>query len=178
MKNFKSLLLIAVFTLSVIGVTNAQKIGHVDIRRVLNNMSESRALESNLQKIAKTSKDEIDGLRKDYFNKRNKYQAEAEKQTEDTNKKRAQELASDEAKINQALKFAQQDIAEREAKGMAPIEKKLRKALEEVADSKGIIYVFDASSLLIKKGEDLYDDLKVKLNLLKDRPKPKQPQGN
>jgi outer membrane protein len=44
MKNFKTLLLIAVFTLSVAGATNAQKIGHVDYHRVIDNMPETRAL--------------------------------------------------------------------------------------------------------------------------------------
>ena len=33
MKNFKTLLLIAVFTLGLAGVTNAQKIAHVDYQR-------------------------------------------------------------------------------------------------------------------------------------------------
>ena len=59
MKNLKTLLLIAVFTLSFGGVANAQKVAHVDFERVVSNMSEKRALFADLDKKAKTMKDDI-----------------------------------------------------------------------------------------------------------------------
>ncbi len=50
--------------------------------------------------------------------------------------------------------------------GLVPIIEQARKAIEDVAASKAIVYVLDASvgkGLLVKKGEDLYAAVKAKL---------------
>ncbi len=177
MKNLKSLLLIAVFTLGVGSVVNAQKIAHIDYQRVIDNMPETRAAEAKLEKIGKTHQADIVGLATKLDAKIKKYQAEQGSQTDDTNKKRAEEVKKDNLQYEKARRFAYEDIEERRAKDIVPIIAKAQKAIEEIAASKGILYVFDAKSLIVKKGEDLYEAAKAKLGLLKDRPKPQPKQG-
>ncbi|SHM82526.1 OmpH family outer membrane protein [Polaribacter sp. KT 15] len=174
MKNFKTLLLIAVFTLGVAGVANAQKIGHVDYQRVIDNMPETRALSTTLEKLGKSYQNEIEGLKKKLEAKVQKYTAEQATQTEATNKQRAQEVQVDKARFDQAQQAAYQEMQKKQADGLKPIVEKAEKAIESAAASKGILYVLDAKSLIVKKGEDLYSAVKAKLGLLKDLPKPQQ----
>ena len=57
-------------------------------------------------------------------------------------------------------------MQKKQADGLNPIIEKAKKAVEDVAASKGIVYVLDASmgkGLLVKKGEDLFNAVKAKL---------------
>ena len=72
MRKLKSLLLVAILTLGMSGVANAQKVGHV-VKRVIANMPETRALSVELEKITKTYKDDIDGMKKKFDDKIKKY---------------------------------------------------------------------------------------------------------
>ncbi len=177
MRKLKSLLLVAFLALGMSGVANAQKTAHITYERVIANMPETRALQAELAKITKTYKDDIDGMKKKLDDKIKKYTAEQATQTEDINRQRAQEVQADNARIQQAEQAAYQDIQEKQNTKLQPIVAKARKAIEEIAKSKGILYVLDASAgrgLLVADGEDLYDAAKAKLGLLADvkRPEP------
>ena len=169
MKNFNTLLLIAVFTLGVNGFSNAQKIGHVDYQRVIDNMPETRALGTTLEKLGKSYQTEIEGLKKKLDAKVQKYTAEQATQTETTNTQRAQEVQQDKARFDQAQQAAYQEMQKRQAQDLEPIVLKAENAIKAIAATKGILYVFDAKSLIVKEGEDLYSAATTKLNLLKDR---------
>ncbi|MGY8938639.1 MAG: OmpH family outer membrane protein [Flavobacteriales bacterium] len=169
MKNFKTLLLIALFTLGVNGFSNAQKIGHVDYQRVIDNMPETRALGTTLEKLGKSYQTEIEGLKKKLDAKVQKYTAEQATQTETTNTQRAQEVQQDKARFDQAQQAAYQEMQKRQAQDLEPIVLKAENAIKAIAATKGILYVFDAKSLIVKEGEDLYSAATTKLNLLKDR---------
>jgi outer membrane protein len=138
-------------------------------------MPETRALQAELAKITKTYKDDIDGMKKKLDDKIKKYTAEQAQQTEDANKQRAQEVQVDNSRIQQAEQAAYQDIQEKQNTKLAPIIDKARKAIQEIAKAKGILYVMDASAgrgLLVSDGQDLYNDVKAKLGLLADVKKP------
>ncbi|RCS26590.1 OmpH family outer membrane protein [Polaribacter sp. WD7] len=166
MKNLKTLLLIAVFTLGVGGVANAQKLGHIDFEKLVAAMPATNSLKADMEKLGKTYQDEITGMEKKLEDTRKKYIAESKSQTDETNAKRAQEMQQEGLKIEQARRFAYQDMQKKQADELQPIIEKAQKAIEEVAAAKGITYVFDASpgkGLLVKKGEDIYNAVKAKL---------------
>ena len=166
MRNLKKLLLIAVFTLGVGGVTNAQKFGHVDFEKLVAEMPETKALKLAVEKLGKTYQDEITGMEKKIEAKIKKYNAEAATQTKETNEKRAIEVQQDRAQWEKARQIAYQEMQKKQADGLNPIIEKAKKAVEDVAASKGIVYVLDASmgkGLLVKKGEDLFNAVKAKL---------------
>ena len=176
MRKLKSLLIVAFLALGMSGVANAQKVGHVNLERVIANMPETRALQADIAKTTKTYKDDIDGMGKKFEAKYKKYSAEQASQTEEVNKQRAEEIQNERNRIVQAEKAAVQDIQEKQQKGLIPILQKAEKAVNEVASEKGLLYILDASAgkgLLVAKGEDVYDALKAKLGLLPDQ---KQPQ--
>ena len=178
MRKLKSLLLVAFLTLGMSGVVNAQKVGHVIYERVIANMPETRALQA---KITKTYKDDIDGMKKKLQDKVKKYTAEQAQLTEDSNKQRVEEVQADNSRIQQAEQAAYQDIQEKQNNKLIPIVDKARKAINEVAKAKQILYVLDASAgrgLLVSDGEDLYDAVKEKLGLLEDVKQPTAPAKN
>ena len=166
MKNFKKLLLIAVFTIGLGSVANAQKVGHIDFEKLISEMPETKTLSADAEKLAKTYQTEIEELGKKLQAKMEKYRAEGATQTETTNKQRGQEIQQDQARYEQARQAAMQDMQKRQAEGLNPIIEKAQKAIQDVAAEKGIEYVLDASigkGLLVKKGTDLFVAVKAKL---------------
>ena len=167
MKQFKKLLLIAVFMLGVGGVANAQKIGHIDTAKLVQEMPDTKKANSELQKIEKTYKDEIETSIKAYQTKLQKYSAEEKAQTPETNARRKAELQSDATKIQQAQQIAQQELQKKEIELKNPIYEKAQKAIQEVAAAKGLVYVFNSAPggglIVFEKGVDIYDAVKAKL---------------
>jgi len=175
MRKLKSLLIVAFLALGASGVANAQKVGHVNLERVIANMPETRALQSEIAKITKTYKDDIDGMGKKFEAKYKKYSAEQASQTDDVNKQRAEEIQNERNRIVQAEQAAVQDIQEKQQTKLIPILQKAEKAIKEVAKAKGLLYILDGSAgkgLLVADGTDIYNDLKVKLGLLPDQKRP------
>ncbi|WP_296634692.1 OmpH family outer membrane protein [Polaribacter sp.] len=166
MKNFKSLLLIAVFTLGFGGVANAQKSGHIDFEKLVAEMPATKKLKLDIEKLGKTYQDEVEGMAKKLDAKMKKYTQEQNTQTKEINEIRAKEVQQENQRYEQLRQTAYQDMQQKQADGLKPIVEKAQKAIEEVAAAKGILYVFDASmgkGLLVKKGEDLYAAVKAKL---------------
>ncbi|MGK0414384.1 MAG: outer membrane protein [Polaribacter sp.] len=166
MKNFKTLLLIAVFTLGLGGVANAQKMGHIDFEKLVAEMPQTTKLKLDIEKLGKTYQDEVEGMAKKLDAKMKKYTAEQPSQTKEINEIRAQEVQQENARYEQLRQTAYQDMQKKQAEGLQPIIETAQKAIDEVATSKSILYVFDASmgkGLLVKKGEDLYAAVKAKL---------------
>jgi outer membrane protein len=166
MRNLKSLLLIAVFTLGLGGVANAQKMGHIDFEKLVAEMPATKQLKADIEKLGKTYQDEIEGMAKKLDAKMKKYTAEQNNQTKEINEIRAKEVQTDNQRYEQLRQTAYQEMQKKQAEGLKPIIEKAQKAIEEVAATKGILYVLDASvgkGLLVKKGEDLYAAVKAKL---------------
>lgn len=166
MRNFKTLLLIAVFTLGLGGVANAQKFGHIDFEKLVAEMPQTTQLKQDIEKLGKTYQDEIEGMGKKLDAKIKKYQAEQNTQTKEINETRALEVQQENQRYENLRQTAYQEMQKKQAEGLNPIIEKAQKAVEDVAAAKGIVYVFDASvgkGLLVSKGEDLYAAVKTKL---------------
>lgn len=175
MRKLKSLLIVAFVAIGTSGVANAQKVGHVNLERVIANMPETRTLQTEIAKYTKTYRDDLASMGKKLEDKIKKYQAEGATQTEDVNIQRGQEVQGERARLAQAEQAAMEDITEKQQKGLIPILQKAEKAVNAVASEKGLVYILDASAgkgLLVAKGEDIYDALKVKLGLLPDQKRP------
>jgi outer membrane protein len=167
MKNLKTLLLIAVFTLGINGAVNAQKVAHINAEQLIAAMPQTKALQAEMEKLQKTYKDEITGMAKKLEAKIQKYTAEQATQTQTVNEQRAQEVQQERARIQQAEQAAYQDMQKRQGEKLNPILELAQKAIKDVAADKGIIYVLDASAgkglLVFEKGENIFDAVKAKL---------------
>lgn len=167
MKHFKTLLLITVFTLGLGGVANAQKFGHIETDKLIAGMPATKAMQVELEKMQKTYKDEITAMAKKYEEKLKKYGAEEKAQTPETNAKRQAEVQQDRSRLAQAEQFATQEMQKKYQEKLKPILEKAQKAIKDVADAKGLAYIFDASAgkglIVFDKGVDIYDAVKAKL---------------
>jgi len=167
MKHFKTLLLIAVFTLSISGVANAQKFGHIETDKLIANMPATKTMQAELEKMQKTYKDDLTTLAKKYEDKLKKYGAEQKAQTPETNAKRQAEVQQERQRLAQAEQFATQEMQKKYQEKLKPILERAQKAIKEVAAEKGLAYIFDASAgkglIVFDKGVDIYDAVKAKL---------------
>jgi outer membrane protein len=167
MKQFKKLLLVAVFMLGVGGVANAQKIGHVDTAKLFQEMPGTIKMKAELEKMSKTYRDDIGALEKKLQDKLKKYEAEAKAQTPETNAKREAEVRQEAARIQQAKQFATQELQKKEAELSNPLILKAQKAIKDVAADKGLTYIFNSAPggglIVFDKGIDIYTAVKAKL---------------
>lgn len=167
MKHLKTLLLVAIFTVGLGGVVNAQKIAHINTDKLLAEMPETKALKTELEKLRTTYRNDIEGMFKKFEAKVKKYEAEGKTQTQEVNQQRAIEVQQDRQKMAQAEQTMNQEMGKRYQEKTVPILKKAEDAIKAVAAEKNIVYVFDASPgkglLVFDKGEDIYNAVKAKL---------------
>ena len=167
MKHLKTLLLVAIFTVGLGGVANAQKIAHINTDKLLAEMPETKALKAELEKLRTTYRNDIEGMFKKLEAKVKKYEAEGKTQTQEENVKRAQEVQLDRQKIAQAEQTMNQEMAKRYQEKTLPILQKAEDAIKAVAAEKGFVYVMDASPgkglIVYDKGEDILAAVKAKL---------------
>ena len=167
MKHFKTLLLVAIFTIGLSGVANAQKTAHINTDKLLAEMPETKALKAELEKLQKTYRDDIEGMFKALEAKVKKYEAEGATQTQEENQKRAVEVQQDRAKIAQAEQTMSQEMQKKYQQKTIPILEKAQQAIKDVAAAKGIVYVLDAAPgkglIVFDKGEDIFGAVKAKL---------------
>ena len=167
MKHFKTLLLVAIFTIGLGSVANAQKTGHINTDKLLSEMPATKQMKAELEKLSKTYRDDIEAMVKKLQAKVKKYDAEGKSQTQEVNQKRAIEVQQDRQKIGQAEQAASQEMQKKYQEKTLPILKKAEQAIKDVAAAKGIIYVFDSAAgkglIVFEKGEDIYGAVKAKL---------------
>ena len=167
MKHFKTLVLVAIFTIGLGGVANAQKTAHINTDKLLSEMPATKSMKAELEKLNKTYRDDIEAMYKTVQAKMKKYEAEGKSQTQEVNQKRAIEIQQDRQRISKAEQAAGQEMQKKYQEKTLPILKKAEQAIKDVAAAKGIIYVFDAAPgkglIVYDKGEDIYDAVKAKL---------------
>ena len=167
MKHLKTLLLVAIFTIGLGGMANAQKTAHINTDKLLAEMPATKSMKAELEKLNKTYRDDIEAMYKKLEAKIKKYEAEGKSQTQEINQKRAVEVQQDRLRITKAEQSAGQEMQKKYQEKTLPILKKAEDAIKAVASEKGIIYVFDATPgkglIVSDKGEDIYGAVKAKL---------------
>lgn len=165
MKNLKSLVLVAVLTLGINSIAQAQKVAHINFQELVATMPATVKLQADLEKLGKTYGDEITTAQKALKAKIDKYTAEEVSQTQAQNEARIKEVQVDQAKIQKLQQVAQQELQQKEAAALEPIVKSAKEAINAVAKAKGIVYVLDKQALLVSEGEDLLPAVRKKLGI-------------
>ena len=165
MKNFRTLLLIALITLGFNTVQAQAKVGHISTDLLISLMPETKALNTELEKLSKTYESELKAEEAKYGAKLKKYQAEQASQTDEVNQQRAAEVQQDQQNLYQASQIAREDITKKRNEKLKPILEKAKKAIDEVATAQGFTYVLEASTLIVANGTDLLPAVKAKLGI-------------
>lgn len=165
MKQFRTLLLIAIVTLGFNSVQAQSKVGHISIDLLISLMPETKVMTADLEKLSKTYETEIKAENDKLQAKLKKYDAEAASQTDEVNQQRQVEVQQDNQRLQQSAQIAQQDIQTKRDEKLKPIIEKARTAIQEVADADGFTYVLEASSIIVANGTDLLPAVKAKLGI-------------
>ncbi len=165
MKNFRTLLLIAIITLGFNTVQAQQKVGHISTDLLISLMPETKALNAELEKLSKTYESELKAEQAKLEAKMKKYQAEVGTQTDEANQQRGAEVEQDRQNLYQASEIAREEITKKRDEKLKPILEKAKKAIDEVAAAQGFTYVLEASTLIVANGTDLLASVKAKLGI-------------
>ena len=165
MKQFRTLLLIAIITLGFNSIQAQTKVGHISTDLLLSLMPETKTLNADLEKLSKTYESELKAENDKLEAKLKKYQAEQGSQTDEVNQQRGAEVQQDQQNLYQASQVAREEISKKRDEKLKPILDKAKQAIETVAKEQGFVYVLDASSLIVANGTDLLPAVKTKLGI-------------
>ncbi|TDD78614.1 OmpH family outer membrane protein [Flavobacterium caseinilyticum] len=164
MKQFKTLLIAAIFILGANQTISAQaKTAHVDVSEIMTKMPAVLDGQKQLDKLSTTYDAEYKKMVEEYQAKITKYKAEAVTVTEAVNEGRSKEVQDMEKRIVDYRDKAQKELQQKESDIMKPLMEKVRASIQKVGKAKGFQYVLDGSSLLLADGPNLTMDVKKDL---------------
>ncbi len=147
MKNGFKLLLVGAILLG--GMTlNAQqlKFGHIDSRELLMAMPESDSAQAKIQQLAQDYEDQMEEMQVELNKKYDDYLRNRDKYTELIRQTKEADIQEMQQRIANFEQMAQQDLQTQQSQLMRPILEKANKAVREVAQEQGFIYIFDTGS--------------------------------
>ena len=161
------LILCAAMVFPVFAGAQSHKIGIVDSQKVLSEMPEMKSMQSELDNLAKKYEDTLVQLQKEFQTKYQDFVKEQETMVESIKSRKQQELEDLSKRIQDLNNVAQQDMQKKQVELFAPIQTKLREAINKVGNDGGFTYIMDASQMLYvgSGSEDVTSLVKSKLGL-------------
>ena len=144
------------------------KFGYIDSRELLSMMPEVRRADSNLQLFAKSYRDQLEAMGKEYQKKVQDFQGKEKTMTEAVKEVSIKEIQSLEERIQSTQQSAEEKVAKKKEELYSPILEKADKAIKDVAKTNNFDYVFDASGgvlLFAKEGDNILPLVKTKLGI-------------
>lgn len=165
----RKLMLIAtvlIFSMSA----QAQKIGVVDTQYILDNMSEYKIAQDQIDELAVDWQKEIEVMFKEIDDLYKKFQAEAPILPEDEKKRREEVIVKKEREVKELQKkrFGKDgDLFKKRQELIQPIQEKVYNAIKEIADGENYAIILDKSSgtavAYARSRYDISDDVLKKL---------------
>ncbi len=136
---------LAIGILSMAVVLHAQKFGHIPSDQLVQAMPEYDTAQQKLQDLRKQYDLEIERLQVEINKKIEEYSNTESTMSGLIKEAKASEIQEMQVRLQNFAQTAQQDLQQQSVTVMQPVMDKARKAIEEVAKEKGLIYVFDIS---------------------------------
>ena len=161
------LILCAAMLFPIFAGAQSHKIGIVDSQKVLSEMPEMKSMQAELDNLAKKYEDTLVQLQKEFQTKYQDFVKEQETMVESIKSRKQQELEDLSKRIQDHNNVAQQDMQKKQVELFAPIQTKLREAINKVGNDGGFTYIMDASQMLYvgSGSEDVTSLVKSKLGL-------------
>lgn len=157
----KRIFLSLILALATVFAANAQKFAFVDTEYILENISEYRDAQDQLDKLSIDWQKEIEAKFAEVDKLYKAFQAEAPLLPEDIKKKREDEIVTKEreAKELQKKRFGKDgDLFKKRMELIKPIQDKVYEAIEDIAVAQGYAMIFDKSgSVTLLYGNSKYD---------------------
>ena len=155
----KNLLLISLLALFSLGNISAQevKLGHINTQELMASLPKKVAAEAELKKYADELETFRASLQEELTKKYEDYLTQRDSYTDLVKATKEKELQDLQQRLGTYEKTAQQDLRQKESELLQPIVEEVRKAIEEVGEENGFLYIFDTSSgnLLFQSNESI-----------------------
>jgi outer membrane protein len=144
------------------------KFGYIDSRELLSLMPEVKKADSSITLFAKSYREQLETMGKEYQKKVQEFQGKEKTMTEAVKEVSIKEIQSLEERIQSTQQSAEEKVAKRKEELYGPILEKADKAIKDVAKTNNFDYVFDASGgvlLYAKEGDNILPLVKTKLGI-------------
>jgi outer membrane protein len=167
MRNLMKIAVLLLFFVAASVSAQAQKFGHVDMQALMQVMPERATAEADFNNVQKEMEEILGEMQNDYQTKMKGLETLGEDASEIKRNAKIADLQDIQQRIQNYTQAAQGQLQQKQAELMKPVYDKAQAAIEEVAKEKGLIYVFEANSLLFKSNEsiDVLPLVKAKLGI-------------
>lgn len=147
----------------------AQKFAHVDTQALIQSLPEIEKINGELGAMAKEKDNEIQAMAAEFQRKVEDYQKNASTMNQTKKDEVEKELAETQQKIQMAQQDAQQQLQQAQEEKFAPIQTKIRTAIENVGKAGNYTYVFEMGVFLFagNDAKDITADVKAELAKMK-----------
>jgi len=169
MKNLLKSLAVTIIAISAVAAANAQtlKFGHIDLQALIQVMPERAAAEETFNKFQKELEDIYGDMQKDYQTKLTEFEQMGADVSEIKKNAKVAEIQDIQQRMQNYQVTAQQQLQQKQNEVMKPIYDKAQNTIADVAKDQGLLYVFEANSLLYKSNQsiDVLPLVKAKLGI-------------
>jgi outer membrane protein len=168
MRNLMKIVAVLLFVVASVTVSaQTPKFGHVDLQGLVQVMPERGDAEASFNTFQTELEEILAEMQKNYQTKLMELEQLGEDVSEIKRNAKIGELQDIQQRTQQYTQTAQGQLQQKQAELLKPVYDKAQAAIEEVAKEKGLLYVFEASSLLYKSNEsiDVLPLVKAKLGI-------------
>ncbi len=127
---------------------NAQnlKFGHANVQEIMQAMPEFKQMQQDIEGEYDRLENQLATMQEDYKKMEQEYMESAESLTPVVRQQKEQQLMETSQKIQGFYQSTQEQLSQKQQQLQQPIMEKMRKAITEVGDEGGFIYIFAANS--------------------------------
>ncbi len=122
------------------------KFGHINTNELITALPAMKEVTAKLEAEFKQKETQLTTMQEDLRKQQSDYQANASKLTPGERTAKEKQLGEMGQKVQNFYTLAQEQLKTKEQELKAPIIQKVRKAIQEVGDEKGFLYIFEISS--------------------------------
>ncbi|ANH59240.1 OmpH family outer membrane protein [Dokdonia donghaensis] len=170
MKQFTKVLAAIALIVGMSSAMQAQsKVAHINSQSLVEAMPSYKTAMAELDKLQKSYDADISGMGNELQKTLERYNREAETQTDEENQRRMNEVQETRTNIVKYQQSAMQKLEVKQQELIKPILEEARLAIQKVARAKGYEFVLDstpgAGGVLMADGYDLMADAKAALGI-------------
>jgi outer membrane protein len=122
-----------------------EKVGYVEIEKVISEMPEAKPIKEKLEKEARQAQADLEKMQKDLKDAYDEYERKKAMMRADEQKKKEEELQTKMQQLQQQGLSKREALQKREAELLKPVEEKISKTIEKIAQQNGY-------SIILNKG--------------------------
>lgn len=152
-----------------VSAQDAQKIAFVNTQVIFAEMPDTKAMQKELEALQKTFEESIETMKQELQKKYEEFVAKQDTYIESIKVRKQQEIQDINQRIQDLVRVAEEDLQKKTQQLVAPIQQKIKDAINKVGAENGFAYILDAQAILYfgPTGIDATDLIRAKLGIKK-----------